>query len=255
MDLSWLELASIGIIAFFAQVGGCVVGGGGFIIQPALIAMGVPAQVAVANDISTSAMGNLSAGYVYARKGALRWHIVRAMAPGLFLGAFLGVLLLNLVSQRLIEQFLGIVSIIFLAQVVWVKRAKAQVDGEIVSSEKTPVSLRSTLLGLFLGAYTTFSGAGAGSLAVLFISKLFDLNFVTAIGVRWISLGSVGLIGFFNYYWLGLIRWQLLGVLLAVNLLAGFFASKIVLALGERWIRPIFLASIFVFSIYLILPR
>lgn len=251
--LSLFELVAIALVAFGAQVGGCIVGGGGFIIQPFLLALGIPPQMAVANDVSSVAASSITAAMNFARKNLLRTDVIIPLIPGLVAGAIVGCFALHALSPALIEKVIGVFALIFLAKsLLWKESPNPNVEDSPITA---PIgySLKNGLIGFILGAYTTFSGAGVGTLAAFLLSKTFGLSFTSSLGVRWACLPVAMIIGLCTYLSLGLIQFNLFLALLIGNIFAGTLASKLALFMGERWLRPIFLTSLAGFASYLLL--
>ncbi|MGZ3461152.1 MAG: sulfite exporter TauE/SafE family protein, partial [Archangium sp.] len=89
---------------------GLVVGmtstGGGSMLTPGLILLGVPPTVAVGTDLLIASVMKLFGGGIYALRGEVHWPTVRRLAYGSLPGALAGVWLLNRLSAMQIEQFL-----------------------------------------------------------------------------------------------------------------------------------------------------
>ena len=251
-DLSIIQLVTITIIAFVAQVGGCIVGGGGFITQPFLMALGIPPQIAVANDVSAATASSVTAATNFSRKNLLRKDVIVALIPGLVVGAIAGCFALRASSPEIVEKLIAAFAVVFLIKTLVWREFKDPNEKDRTESISR-YSLKSTLVGSILGFYTTFSGAGVGTLAAFLLAKAYGLSFMSSLGVRWACLPIAMIIGICTYFYLGLLRYDLLVALLIGNVAAGRIASQLAITLGERWLKPIFLFALAAFATYLLL--
>ncbi|MCB0359130.1 MAG: sulfite exporter TauE/SafE family protein [Bdellovibrionales bacterium] len=249
-SLTIFQLAEIGLVAFVAQVGGCIIGGGGFLIQPFLISLGVPPQMAVANDIGGAIASSLSAAAGFTKRNLIRTDIVHILLPGLVVGALLGCFVLNSLPPRLIEKLIGCFGLIFLARVLLFRDRATQPTATRDPQKHRPLVVWSVALSL--GAYTTFSGAGIGTLSAVLLARAFRLSFTESLGVRWVCLPAAMAVGLATYWSLGLIVLPLLFALAIGNVVAGQVASRLVVTIGEQVLRTLFIVSLGAFVLYLL---
>ncbi|MEO0393699.1 MAG: TSUP family transporter, partial [Pseudomonadota bacterium] len=91
------------IITYAGEVFGTIFGGGSFFIQPGLIALGIGAKVAVANDIASACFSAYA--YLYDQRASIRAQarkylkIFVVMFPGILLGTFVGARVLKAIPS------------------------------------------------------------------------------------------------------------------------------------------------------------
>ena len=98
MDL-YLPIAEVSVNAPLLVALGCLVGfmsgmfgiGGGFLMAPVLVFMGVPPAVAVASQANHVVASSASSVIAYSRMGSVDWRMGGVMAAGGVLGAVFGV--------------------------------------------------------------------------------------------------------------------------------------------------------------------
>src|SRR5271167_4597394 len=84
---------TVGVLALVAVAAGTVDaigGGGGLLTVPALLAVGLPPQLALGTNKGQSVFGSLAALANFARAGLVSWKRVRWTMPLGFVGALLG---------------------------------------------------------------------------------------------------------------------------------------------------------------------
>src|SRR5579872_3275460 len=100
----------VGAIAVVGALVGIVVGltstGGGALLTPALLFLGVPPSLAVGSDVVVASGIKLFGGGAYALRREVDWPTVWKLAAGSVPGAVLGVLLLNRIPKEVLDHAL-----------------------------------------------------------------------------------------------------------------------------------------------------
>ena len=234
---------------FFAESYGSVIGGGSFLIQPMLIAFGLPPHMAVANS-TTSTLGTNFGGLLVFRKfNLVRWNLVLIMVPGMLLGTIIGLYFLTNVSEKFIENFIAIMAIITLTYVL-IGNKKLGTD-----KQELPNNYLITLpiYGVALGTYIAFSGAGAGTFSSLILTAFFGTTFLESIALRKAVHLFPKFISFAGYIYLGLIHWPIMLNMFVACLIGGALGSRVSIIIGDKWLKPVFIVAVAGFSLYLLL--
>lgn len=228
---------------FIGELMGAIVGGGSFITQPALIALGIPPQMAVAHDIS-ACIGTTGAIYHYfERKKMIRKEYLFWFLPGTIIGALIGVNILVSVSPDIIEKTIGITALVWVFVILFLKPDSGIVKKEPIAYWK-PVAVIS---GFAFGIYTGFSGAGSGIMLTIIFVQLFGMTFLEKKGMNAI-LHIVGMVmALAAYIYHRLIYWPLLLPMMASAAAAGYLGSHISFKMGDRKLKLVF--SVFLIGI------
>ena len=125
LDLSIWILGLIFIVTFLSKTYGVIIGGASFILQPFLLAMGIPPHIAVAHDISGTNGASVSGIYVFAKTGHIRKNIAIYAMPGLVTGPFIGIYLLSITPPEIVENFIAVISIIGAAYLLLRRKSDA----------------------------------------------------------------------------------------------------------------------------------
>ena len=169
-----LMLVSLGI--------GVVIGltgmGGGALMTPALVLLGIPPTVAVANDLVVNAANKVVGGAVHLRRGKPNLKIAMWLIIGSVPTAYLGAWLIHFIGaediQGLLKHAIGVTLLI--AASAYILRAYLELIGKISSGsdEDPPARVVPTLLvGLIGGLMVGVTSVGSGTLIMMCIMLLY----------------------------------------------------------------------------------
>lgn len=164
-----LELAALGLVTGF--LAGLLGIGGGMIMVPFISAIlsgrgvepGLAVKMAIATSMATIIFTSVSSVRAHHKKGAVRWDIVKALAPGIVLGAMVA--------------SLGVFALLKGASLYFVFAAFVAFSGSQMFLDKKPSPTRQLpgtagLLGAggVIGALSGLVGAGGGFVSVPFMT-------------------------------------------------------------------------------------
>ena len=164
-----LELAALGLVTGF--LAGLLGIGGGMIMVPFISAMlsgrgvepGLAVKMAIATSMATIIFTSVSSVRAHHKKGAVRWDIVKSLAPGIVLGAMVA--------------SLGVFALLKGASLYFVFAAFVAFSGSQMFLDKKPAPTRHLpgtvgLLGAggVIGALSGLVGAGGGFVSVPFMT-------------------------------------------------------------------------------------
>ena len=157
-----LAFLMIGLLAGY--LAGFLGIGGGFVVVPALtwLFLQNPAtapfavHMAVATSLGTMLVTSLSSIIAHHRRQAIRWPLVRALAPGLVVGAVLGALLADRLDGAALVRVVGIFAILGGLQLVLGKKPTGE--------KPLPGQPAVSLVGTVIGGISSLIGIGGGAL-------------------------------------------------------------------------------------------
>lgn len=169
-----LLLVSLGI--------GIVIGltgmGGGALMTPALVLLGVPPTVAVANDLVVNAANKVAGAGVHWRRGKPNMKIAGALIIGSVPTAYFGAWLVHAIGaddvQGLLKKAIGVTLLI--AASAYVLRAYLELVGKIRAGgdDNPPVKFWATVaVGLVGGLMVGITSVGSGTLILMCIMLLY----------------------------------------------------------------------------------
>jgi uncharacterized membrane protein YfcA len=229
--LWWLIPA--GIVAGFID---SMVGGGGVITLPALLAAGLPPHAAVATNKVAGAGASGMATWQYVRAG-LSGKFAWGLFPVALTGGAIGANILLHIPE---DWVLGIVAVAVVLMVAYVALQPA-----FGQAERTSILDARTVwlvggLVLLIATYDGLLGPGTGTLLLFTLVSLCGLGFLRGAAYgRILNFGSnIGALA-----WLAtrdLVDWRLgLGVMLG-TITGAFIGSRVHLQSGGTWVRPLF---------------
>ena len=157
-----IELLTIGILAGF--LAGFLGIGGGFVVVPALTYLFLqdPAtapwaiHMAVGTSLATMLVTSLSSIVAHHRKKAIRWPLVRDLAPGLLAGAVLGALLADRLDPASLVRVVGVFAVLAGLQLILGRKPTGE--------KPLPGQPGVSLVGLVIGGVSSLIGIGGGAL-------------------------------------------------------------------------------------------
>ncbi|MEI8108947.1 MAG: TSUP family transporter [Verrucomicrobiota bacterium] len=242
-----LFLAASGLAAGFID---SIAGGGGLITVPALLAVGLPPQIALGTNKLQSICGTAIATYHYGRAGLFSWHRLRLALLITALAATLGALAVLLVPPGFLRQIIPWL-LIAIAIYFW---SQPQL-GLSARTPKIAPPLFAWLAGSTLGFYDGFFGPGVGAFWMLACVLLAGLDLRSAVGhTKAMNLASNAgsLIVFLAA---GQVRLDFAATMIVGQLLGAKLGSRLVIKNGTKFIRPIFLTVVILLAARLLWPR
>jgi uncharacterized membrane protein YfcA len=200
MTILLLACLGVGLLAGF--LAGLLGVGGGLVIVPALLAVfhlaGIAPELhqhlALGTSLATIAFTGLASVRAHQAKAAVRWDLVRQMAPGIVLGTFIGAQLAGLISTRGLQWIF----------VVFAYLVAAQMLLNLSPKPTRQLPRRAGLLGVggIIGLVSSWVGIGGGSLSVPFMHAC-NVPVKTAIGTSSALGVPIALAGAAGYIYSG----------------------------------------------------
>ena len=229
--------------AFFAGFVDAIVGGGGLIQLPALLAAfpsSAPPILLGTNKLG-SICGTTGAVIRYRRVVRIPRKVLLPAAAVAFLAALTGASLVSAVSPSLFRPLVPVMLSVVLAYILWHKDLGARHAPIVLSRRRGYLALAA--IGL-IGAYDGFFGPGTGSFLMLLFIRLYGFDFLHAsVGARSINVATnAGALVFFGIH--GEIHWPL-GIALGVcNGAGSVLGAHTAVKHGSRFVRVAFIAVV-----------
>lgn len=235
-----------GVLQFFGAISGDVQ----LISRPALIFLGVPAQITIGTTRVSGLITRIPSISILNKYKLIDWKLAFLLLIPSFFGGLIGAYLVSIASEDLLRILLGIVIMIIGFNMIF--RADIGIkekDVKISSKLKHLISIALVLVNSILG---TLIG-GASSLFDFILINLYGKTYIQASSIRKISTigGAISSSIFFIYY--GLIDWQLLLFLVISGTIGTYFGTKFGLKRGNKLARTIILTILLISGIKLII--
>ena len=241
MELSFWTLGLLCLASFAAAFFDAVVGGGGLITIPALMA-GLPFSTPVPTILGTNKVlagaGTTMAAIKFIRSHIIPWQSM--VTPILFamVGAALGVQLAYKLDPQLLRPIILTLLISMLAFTIVKPSA-----GERHEPKLTPSSqkIATNFIAFVLGGYDGFFGPGTGSLLIFLFVAVLGFDFLRssamAKSVNWASNVASLAIFVSRGSWI----WQVALPMAVANGLGGWVGARFAIQQGSAWVRKVFI--------------
>lgn len=196
-------IAALLVLGAFAGLAAGMLGiGGGMLMVPfmsmVLDAVGMPhdevVKVAIATSLTTIVFTSVSSVRAHHKRGAVRWDIVRALAPGILVGSLLAAQLAHAVPGRLLAAFFGL--FVGWSAVRMLSSRPPSPDRELPG---TPGMLAA---GSVIGALSALLGAGGAFMTVPFLVRR-NVPLIGAIASSAACGFPIAVAGAAGYAWAG----------------------------------------------------
>ena len=228
------------VAAFGAGLVDAIAGGGGLVSLPALLAAGLPPQLALGTNKGQAVFGAATSAVSFWRRGALdRDRAALGFAAG-FAGSLLGARSMLAIPPGPLR---GVVIALLLAAAAVVLARRNVVPRPHTLS---PAAARAALAGIAfaLGAYDGFFGPGTGSMLVVAFATVFGDSLTRASGnAKVVNLAS-NLAAFGLFAVKGTILWRLALPMAAANAIGAATGAHLAVRNGDRLVRGVVLVVV-----------
>ncbi|MES2437953.1 MAG: TSUP family transporter [Verrucomicrobiota bacterium] len=241
LTYAWLFLAGFG--------GGfidAIAGGGGLITVPALLAAGLPPQIALGTNKLQSSCGTAFAVWRYARAGLMKTPWLWLAVALAFLASVGGAFAVSILSKDLLKQMIP-----WMLASVAIYTALNRRFGIHPGKPRISPLLFASLFGILIGFYDGFFGPGTGSFWTIGLVALLGMDLRHATGyTKAANLASnLGSLGVFLAF--GAVHFPSAGAMIAGQVLGARLGSGLVIRKGAAFIRPVFLSVVFAMTLKL----
>ena len=237
-ELEGIYYAILFAAALLAGFIDSIVGGGGLITLPALMACGVPPHLAVATNKLGSTFGSLTAALTYFKSltmPRLAWGIICTA-----LGAAAGAWAVLQVEQRHLKLvILALCALIFLYMALKPNLGRTKTEPKL-----RDIRIFHILVGFGIGFYDGFLGPGTGSFLIFACVMLLGYDLKNAsINTKIFNFTS-NVVALAVFLWLYEVLWGV-GILMGLGQVVGaFLGSKLVLKTQGKFIKILFLVVV-----------
>lgn len=230
-----LLLMAGGFLAAFVD---SVVGGGGLIALPLLLATGMPPTVGLGTNKLAGTMSSLTSTLTFIRSGKVNLRLVLILFPLTLAGAAGGTLTVRHIPSDFLRPLVAVMLLIVTLYTLFNKGWGRQ-------STYTGLTNRSAvwmgIAAVGLGYYDGFFGPGTGSfLIVVFLALGFD--FVMAAGNAKVLNFASNIASLATFASIGLVHYGY-GLPMGAAMIAGsLIGSRVAIRKGAAYVRPLFMA-------------
>jgi uncharacterized membrane protein YfcA len=240
-----MELTSIFILSFMSFLAGfidSIAGGGGLIMIPALVIVGIPPQVALGTNKFAAFFGTSTALVNFIRKGKVIWKIVVFGLVFSLIGSVIGTKLILYFDQKTTAKII-IMLLPITALITFLPKKQLKTSGTELSRRNLYVHI--PLLCVIIGFYDGFFGPGTGTFLILGFYLFLGLHLVNASAVAKVFNITSNLGSLFTFALANKVLYSLAIPLALSNVVGGYVGSLLAIHQGQKFIK-IFLLIVFI---------
>ena len=234
-ELSYQGLAVLAAAGVLATIVNVIAGGGGMIVLPALMALGLPADVANGTYRLGVVTQSIAGTAAFKREGKLETGSVVPILIPTTAGAAAGALLATWVPREQLKPIMLVTMIVMAALIVFRKQTLVPPEGPSLTPTQAPRSY----VGLFLaGVYGGFIQAGVGFLLLGVLVGTLRPDFIRANAPTVVVTLAFGMVALGIFAWAGLVSWTPAVVLAAASIVGARLGVRLILKVpadGLRW--------------------
>ncbi len=225
---------ALGFLAAFIDA---VVGGGGLISIPTLLAVGLPPSVALGTNKLASVFGSMTSAIRFIRSGKVDLKLVGRLFVPVFILAMLGASLATFLPAQLLKPIVIVILTLVLFYTIF---KKDWGDVRRVQSFTVKKAILITILLSLIGFYDGFLGGGTGSF-MMFILLMFGFNFLGAAGNAKVLNFASNLGALILFMILGEVNY-LYGLIMAASMIAGsYVGAMFAIKQGVGYVKVLFI--------------
>lgn len=225
------------LLGFLAAFIDAVVGGGGLISIPALLAVGMPPSTALGTNKLASAFGSLTSAFRFLRSGNVDLKIVGKLFPFVFVFAIGGASIATFLPSELLKPV-----VIVILTIVMIYTIMKKDWGNVRTFNKLTFgkAILFALLMCLIGIYDGFLGGGTGSF-MLFILLMFGFDFLGAAGNAKVLNFASNLGALLLFICLGQVDY-FYGLIMAVSMICGsYVGAMFAIKKGVGYVKVLFI--------------
>jgi uncharacterized membrane protein YfcA len=235
--LSAWTIAALAFAACFAGTVDAIAGGGGLITLPALLAAGLPPQLAIGTNKGGSMWGSGAASVAFWRAGRIDRKQALLAFPLGFAGSLIGANLVLGISKDALRPIV-IAMLIFAAIVMIVRKPKRTDDRDVDTPRRLAIA---ALIAFVIGAYDGFFGPGTGTFLIVGFVSFCGRGLLNASADAKIVNFASNLAAVAIFAWRGTIAWEIAIPMAAGQLIGGVVGTRLALLGGAKVVRAMVL--------------
>jgi uncharacterized membrane protein YfcA len=245
--MTWEIIALLFFAGLSAGFIDAIAGGGGLISVPALLAAGLPPQMALGTNKMQSTWGTLMAVRKYAKAGLVSWPQVRLTVLVTFVFAWLGTWTVTRVSNEVLRKIvpwllLGIAFYVLLSPGL----------GKVSKSARLGLVGFAWLMGGVLGFYDGFFGPGTGAFWALACIALLGLELTRATAFTKVVNLTSNIASLLVFVISDRVHYPIAFAMIAGQLIGGRLGASMAIRHGAPFIRVIFITVVFAMVVKLL---
>ncbi len=229
------------IVALLASAIDAVAGGGGLLVVPTMLLLGINPLVTLGTNKLQSCFGTATSSYNYFKNGLLKEKNIKFLVLISFIGSLIGTLLVSRLSNEFLTSLIPILLIGAAIFLIINKTSNVKLSKSLI--------IAFTPLILIIGFYDGFFGPGTGTFFVLTFLIVKQRNLMEATAATKILNFASNFASFLVFQYKGLVIVELALIMAIAQILGAYIGSKLAISNGEKFVRPVIVFISVVLSI------
>ena len=219
------------IVALFAAGIDAIAGGGGLLVVPTMLILGMNPLVTLGTNKLQSCFGTATSSYNYFKNGLLKENNIKLLAIISFVGSLIGTFLVSQLSNELLNNLIPILLIGAAIFLIINKGNKINISKSVV--------LAFLPLVFLIGFYDGFFGPGTGTFFVMTFLIIKNRSIMQATAATKVLNLSSNFASFLVFQYKGLVIWELALIMAIAQVTGAYIGSKLAIKNGEKFVRPV----------------
>ena len=239
MNIELLSIQTLvcSIAYFFAGIVDSITGGGGLITLAVMLTVGIPVHNIIATNQCAAFVGTGVGAYKFLRSGKIHRSSALITLPFAVIGSYCGARLNLLVP--------------IIAVFVITNKSLGEVD-RIDEQSGLSIAVWSAAIGLVLGGYQGFYGAGSGVFFMIAYAALLKLDLVRATGNTRFVLAVASITSVITYTASGAVIWAIALPSAVLYSLGSYLGATLAIKKGAGFIRPVMICVVILLIVKLV---
>ena len=229
------------IVALFAAGIDAIAGGGGLLVVPTMLILGMNPLVTLGTNKLQSCFGTATSSYNYFKNGLLKENNIKLLAIISFVGSLIGTFLVSQLSNELLNNLIPILLIGASIFLIINKGNKFNISKSVV--------LAFLPLVFLIGFYDGFFGPGTGTFFVMTFLIIKNRSIMQATAATKVLNLSSNFASFLVFQYKGFVIWELALIMAIAQITGAYIGSKLAIKNGEKFVRPVIVFISIVLSI------
>jgi uncharacterized protein len=241
------EMAIVFFLTLFVRLWSTLAGGGGAVLIPALLYLGLPPDHAIAtNRVSGSSI--IFSIFKFHQQGQVKWRIGLFLALFAGMGAIIGSFLVLTLETSIMEKGIGLILLLstpmhFLGKKVGMQERKVRMT-------KIHNSIGAAMMFVLGGVGGFLSATGIWFSYVFLIH--YGFTYLQTAATRKLTGMAITSVSLAMFIPAGIIRWDLGISMFVGGAIGSWISAKYSQKLGNKWIRNMFLVVVVISAIRLL---
>ena len=218
-------------VALIASAIDAIAGGGGLLVVPTMLLLGMNPLVTLGTNKLQSCFGTATSSFNYYKNGLLKEKNIYFLISLSFIGSLIGTLLVSQLSNELLANLIPILLISAAIFLILNKGNKLNISKSLM--------IAFTPLILIIGFYDGFFGPGTGTFFVLTFLIIKERNLMEATAATKVLNFTSNFASYIVFQTKGFVIIELALIMAIAQIIGAYVGSKLAIKNGEKFVRPV----------------